>query len=367
MRFTKKPVFSHATSAAYSSTAVLLCNLGTPDEPTPNAVKRYLAEFLSDSRVVELPRWAWWPILHGIILQVRPRRSAHKYASIWLPQGSPLKVWTAKLTALLQGSLGQRGQHVLVRYAMRYGPDGIAKVLDELHAQGVERILILPLYPQYSAATSASVFDAVYQWAGKIRRVPELRFINRYHDQREYIEALAASVRSYVQKNGQPQKLILSFHGMPHRTLLLGDSYFCECHKTARLLRETLGWRDEAVGVTFQSRFGRAKWLQPYTEPTLVELARQGLEQVAVMCPGFAVDCLETLEEIAQEARDAFLAAGGKQFDYIPCLNDDHKGVAALSTLISDHLQGWPLVLANSEASERIERQQRAVSKGALQ
>ena len=322
--------------------AILLVNLGTPDEPSAPALRRYLAEFLSDPRVVEIPRAVWLPILHGIVLRVRPAKSAAKYASIWTAEGSPLKVWTEKQAKLLAGYLGERGHPVLVRAAMRYGQPSVASQLDALKADGATRILVLPLYPQYAAATTASVFDAVYAWAARIRRVPELRFVNHYHDDPGYILALGRCIEDHWMRNGRAERLVLSFHGVPERTLRLGDPYHCECQKTARLLTERLGLRPGQVLVTFQSRFGKAKWLEPYTEPTLVQLAQQGIKRVDVACPGFTSDCLETLEEIAQEARDAYLHAGGEEFHYIPCLNDRHEWIAALSDIAIRHLQGWP-------------------------
>lgn len=332
-------------------TGLLLVNLGTPQAPTAAALRRYLAEFLSDRRVVEIPRALWLPILHGIILRVRPRRSAAKYAGIWTPEGSPLAVWTAKQATLLGGYLGERGHRVRVRHAMRYGQPSIAGQLDALKADGATRILVLPLYPQYAAATTASVFDAVYAWAGRMRRVPELRFVNHYHDDAGYIRALAKRIEDHWMTHGRAEKLVLSFHGVPERSLHLGDPYHCECHKTARLLAERLSLRPGQVMVTFQSRFGNAKWLEPYTEPSLVKLAREGLERVDVACPGFTSDCLETLEEIAQEAREAFLHAGGREFQYIPCLNDQHEWIAALSDIAIRHLQGWP-TQAGPDAAE---------------
>jgi ferrochelatase len=339
MPFRPEPPFRHGQTPR---TAVLLCNLGTPDEPTAPALRRYLAEFLGDHRVVEIPRPIWWLILHGIILRTRPAKSAAKYASIWTPDGSPLAVWTAKQATLLRGWLGQRGHAVTVRHAMRYGNPSIASELDKLKAEGVTRILILPLYPQYSGTTTASVFDAVYTWAARTRTVPELRFVNHYHDDPAYIAALARRIRAHWSGHGQPEQLVMSFHGVPERTLHLGDPYHCECHKTARLLAEELGLTPAQWRLTFQSRFGKAKWLEPYTEPTLVSMAQSGVKHVQVVCPGFTGDCLETLEEIAQEARDAFLHAGGKTFEYIPCLNDSPDWISALTGLAEQHLAGWP-------------------------
>ena len=347
MTFRTEPAFTHGQAP---KTAVLLCNLGTPDEPTASALRRYLAEFLSDPRVVEIPRPIWWLILHGIILRTRPAKSAAKYASIWTPEGSPLRVWTEKQATLLRGHLGERGHRVTVRYAMRYGNPSIASELDKLKAEGATRILILPAYPQYSGTTTASVLDAVYQWAAKVRQVPELRFVNRYHDDAGYIEAMVRRVRDFWQSHGRPDKLVMSFHGVPERTLQLGDPYHCECHKTARMLAERLALAPKDYQVTFQSRFGKAKWLQPYTEPTLKTLAGQGVKRVDVICPGFTGDCLETLEEIAMEAREAFLHAGGKEFNYIPCLNDSLPWIGALTAIAERHLAGWPTQVAPSSA-----------------
>ena len=343
MSFSPEPTFVHGQPpSAASGTAVLYCNLGTPDAPTAAALRPYLAQFLSDHRVIEIPKALWWFILHGIILRVRPKKSAAKYASIWTTEGSPLKVWTAKQAKLLRGYLGERGHHVEVRYAMRYGQPSVAAQLNSLKAEGVTRILVLPAYPQYSGTSTASVFDAVYNWAAKTRRIPEFRFVNHYHDHPGYIAALAARVRAHWATHGRAEKLVMSFHGVPERTLHLGDPYHCECHKTARLLAEELGLAKEQYRVTFQSRFGKAKWLEPYTEPTLVALARAGVKSVDVMCPGFTGDCLETLEEIAQEAKEAFEHAGGKTFNYIACLNDSHEWLAALSDIAQQHLAGWP-------------------------
>ena len=351
--FQSEPPYTHGQ---VPRTAVLLCNLGTPDEPTAPAVRRYLAEFLSDPRVVEIPRLLWLLILHGIILRTRPAKSAAKYASIWTKEGSPLKVWTEKQAKLLQGWLGQRNHQVKVRWAMRYGSTSINSQLDALKAEGVTRVLVLPAYPQYSGTTTASVCDAVYAWAAKTRVIPELRFIHRYHDHPGYIAALAASVQRYWKAYGRPDKLVMSFHGVPARTLELGDMYHCECFKTARLLGEALGLEKSQYQVTFQSRLGRAKWLQPYTEPSLIALGKAGVKRVDVVCPGFTSDCLETLEEINMEVREAFLHAGGKEFHYIPCLNDDPEWITALCHLAQQHLQGWPTQEAPDAAALQASR-----------
>jgi ferrochelatase len=363
MPFEKEPLYTHGQAPR---TGVLLCNLGTPDAPTPGAVRRYLAEFLSDHRVVEIPRLLWWLILHGIILRFRPAKSAAKYASVWTPEGSPLKVWTEKQSKLLQGWLGQRNHGVKVRWAMRYGSTSIASQLDAMKAEGVTRVLVVPAYPQYSATTTASVFDAVYAWAQRTRALPELRFINHYHDDKDYIFALAASIQRYWKNHGRPDQLVMSFHGVPARTLELGDPYHCECMKTARLLAERLGLEKTAYKVTFQSRLGRAKWLEPYTEPSLIAMAKSGVKRVDVVCPGFTSDCLETLEEIDMEGRAAFLLAGGKAFHYIPCLNDDPEWITALCNISERHLGGWNTQKAPDELA-MAESRKEALALGAKQ
>lgn len=360
MRFQTEPSFRHGQAP---KTALLLVNLGTPDAPTPEAVRRYLAEFLSDPRVVELPKWLWQLILHGIILRTRPKKSAAKYASIWLDpsvnaqssRGSPLRYYTAQQAVQLQAALDRArptSSDLIVRYAMRYGHPAIHTELDQLKAEGVSRILIMPLYPQYSGTTTASVFDAIFAWGHRQRVIPELRFINRFHDHPSYIELLANNTRLAWQTNGQPEVLVMSFHGVPARTLQLGDMYHCECLKTARLLAQALGLKKEQYRVTFQSRFGKAQWLQPYTEPTIVGLAKAGIEHIAVICPGFVSDCLETLEEINLEVRHAFTHAGGKRFDYIPCPNDDAAWIDALAAIAQPHLSGW-----DSAAPSSLQRQ----------
>ena len=340
MPFLPEPPYTHGQP---ERTAVLLCNLGTPDAPTASAVRRYLAEFLGDHRVVEIPRLLWMVILHGIILRFRPAKSAAKYASIWTPEGSPLKVWTKTQAERLQQWFDAQGQHVVVRWAMRYGSTSIASELSALKAEGVTKVLVVPAYPQYSATTSASVFDAVYSWAQKTRAIPEMRFINHYHDHPQYIAALAASIQQQWTLRAQPEVLVMSFHGVPERTLHLGDMYHCECFKTARLLAQALGLNKDQYKVTFQSRLGRAKWLEPYTEPTLIAMAQSGAKSVDVVCPGFTSDCLETLEEINMEARHAFLTAGGQNFNYIACLNAMPQWIDALGQISQQHLAGWPI------------------------
>jgi ferrochelatase len=344
MRFLAQPQFDHAKP---SRAAVLLINLGTPAAPTAAAVRPYLREFLSDPRVVEIPAPIWWPILYGVILTVRPARSAAKYAAIWTPAGSPLKVNSEQQALLLRGWLGDRGIDIDVALAMRYGEPSVATVLEQLRAQNVDRLLVLPMYPQYSATTTASVFDAVNAVLARTRNVPEVRWIKQFCDQRSYIEALKARVIDHWRKCGrvidEGGKLVMSFHGVPRRTLELGDPYHCQCHKTGRLLAEALGLGPDEYAVTFQSRFGRAEWLRPYTAEVLRGLGSKRARRVDVICPGFVADCLETLEEIALEGRQIFERAGGGAFHYIPALNDSPAFIDALVQLVRAHTHGWSI------------------------
>lgn len=336
-----KPSAPYAHGSA-SRTGVLLVNLGTPAAPSAAAVKPYLREFLSDRRVVELPRLLWWPILHLFVLTTRPARSAAKYAAIWTAEGSPLAVHSARQATLLRGYLGSRVREpLLVEHAMRYGRPAIGEVVERMHAAGCRRLLVLPAYPQYSASTTASVFDAVSGALRRLRDVPALRTVRSFHDHPAYIRALAASVRDYWAKNGRPATLLMSFHGVPRRTLERGDPYHCECHKTGRLLAEELGLAADHWRLSFQSRFGRAEWLRPYTTEVLGELGRARAGRVDVVCPGFVADCLETLEEIALEGRATFLGAGGAEFHYIPALNERHEWIDALAALAVENLGGW--------------------------
>jgi ferrochelatase len=367
MSFTAQPGFQHAQP---ERTGVLLVQLGTPDAAEPGAVRRYLREFLSDRRVVEIPRLIWWLILNGIILRVRPKRSAAKYASIWTAEGSPLKVISQKQAKLLQGYLGEAGLDVDVALAMRYGSPSIGQVMRELRDRGMQRLLVVPLYPQYAASTSATVLDAVNAELAKWRNQPELRTIKHFHRYGPYIEALAEQVRGYWQREGRTQHLVLSFHGVPKFSLLAGDPYHCECLVTGRLLAEKLGLQKTEYTVTFQSRFGRAEWLQPYTEPTLQKLAASGQRKVDVFCPGFVADCLETLEEIGMEGREAFMEAGGDQYRLIPCLNDAPSFIHALVGLVRQHTQGWPVVKPTPEQLAELDaayarRKERALAGGA--
>ncbi|WIM05616.1 MAG: ferrochelatase [Candidatus Nitricoxidivorans perseverans] len=319
--------------------AVLLVNLGTPEAPTAPALRKYLAEFLGDPRVVDLPRWQWWPILHGIILNTRPKKSAEKYAKIWTPEGSPLKVHTERQAKLLRGLLGQRGiADVAVGWAMRYGQPSVAGELDRLAREGAKRILVLPLYPQFSGSTTASTIDAVEAWRRQHPGAPELIQLRDFHDHPGYIAALAASIGAHWERNGRAEKLVMSFHGIPKRMAERGDPYADQCARTAELLAAALELSRNAWRMTFQSRLGRAEWLQPYTQPTLEQLAHDGTGSVDVVCPGFPADCLETLEEIAMECKAAFIAAGGREFNYIPCLNERDDWIAALADIAMERL-----------------------------
>lgn len=345
--------------------AVVLVNLGTPDAPTSSAVRRYLKQFLSDPRVVEIPRAVWWFILHLIILPFRSGQSAKKYASIWTREGSPLKVHTQKQAKLLAGALAARGHDgVTVAMAMRYGSPSLPEVLAQLKREGCERIAILPAYPQYSGTTTGSIYDAVFAHYATVRNVPELRFIKQYHEQDTYIDALRDSVLNHWESHGRPEKLVMSFHGVPKRTLLLGDPYHCQCLKTARLLAEKLGLSKDQYLVTFQSRFGKAEWLQPYTAPTLVALAQQGVKRVDLLCPGFTSDCLETLEEIAMEAKHDFESAGGEHFHYIACLNETPRWITGLAEIAEQHMIGWPTMktAVQREADKQEGEQARAAA-----
>jgi ferrochelatase len=364
MAYLPEPPWAHGSTLR---TGILLVNLGTPDEPTAAAVRRYLAQFLWDPRVVEIPRLAWWPILR-LILLTRPAKSAAKYASIWTKEGSPLRVILERQVQLLRGYLGERVKSPLaVAGACRYGNPSIDAGLAELRGKGCDRILVLPLYPQYAASTTASAIDAVGAALSRLRNVPAIRTVRHFHDHPAYVKAVARAVNDYWTKHGRPDRLVMSFHGVPRFSLDKGDPYHCECRKSARLVATELGWNDERTLVTFQSRFGKAEWLQPYTDRTLEELGRQGTGRVDVICPGFAADCLETLEEIAIEGRHAFLAAGGGEYHYIPTTNDSPAFMAALTRIALDNLHGWASAEwdAAAEDAEARESAARARALGA--
>jgi len=328
--------FKHDTG---SCTGVLVTNLGTPDAPTPSALRRYLGEFLADPRVVEVPRFIWWFILHGFILRTRPKRSAAAYRKIWTESGSPLLAISKKQAAAIQIYLdGHATEKFHVELAMRYGNPSIRSGLKKLQQANAKKIIILPLYPQYSASTTASTFDAVADVLKTWRNIPELDLVKHYHDSSDYINALAESITEHWQQTNRAEKLLFSFHGIPKAYFDAGDPYYCECHKTARLVAEKLNLDEEEWLLTFQSRFGPKEWLKPYTDMTLKELARQGIKNVNVVCPGFSADCLETLEEINIRYRETFLTEGGENFTYIPALNDRPAHINALTNIILNHI-----------------------------
>ena len=369
MNYCGEPDFRHD---APGGIGVLLVNLGTPEAPTAAALRRYLAEFLADPRVVEAPRWLWWLALHGVILRIRPSRAAQAYAKVWTDEGSPLLVISKRQRDALQHALDERlDAPVQVALGMRYGRPSIGEALTELRDHGVRRLLVLPLYPQYSATTTASTFDAVSRVLQGWRWLPDLRFVTHYHDRPDYIAALAASISERRNGEWRDSPLLFSFHGLPKRYFLAGDPYFCQCQATARLVAERLQLPDDRWRVAFQSRFGREEWLQPYADQVLKEMARDGAGRVQVVCPGFSADCLETLEETDQKNRALFLEHGGRHFDYVPALNDRADHIAALAGLVMDHAQGWPETAPdwNPEADgvERRARLERARAMGAKQ
>ncbi len=349
-----EPKYQHGSQ---NKIGVLLVNLGTPDAPTAQALRPYLKQFLSNSRVIEIPRWIWWPILYGFILTFRPKKSAEKYAQIWMPEGSPLKVHTERQTQLLQDSLAKRTQSTLVvEYAMNIGNPSIAEVLKRMKEQGCERILVIPLFPQYASSSTAAAMDGVFSELKKMRNMPAIRTVKQYHDNPDYIAALAKNINEYWDINGKPNKLIMSFHGVPRYTLDKGDPYHCYCQKTGRLLAEALALNTDQYQVCFQSRFGRAKWLTPYTTTTLKQLGEDKTLRVDVVCPGFVSDCLETLEEIAIEEKNTFIQAGGREFHYIPCLNEREDWIQALSNIAYTNLQGWLDLEQSEECLKKSEK-----------
>ena len=369
-RYLNYPNYAHGSKERLG---VLLVNLGSPDAPTIKAVRKYLAEFLWDPRVVETPRPLWWLILHGVILRFRPRHTAAMYQKIWTDEGSPLitisKLQAQKLEKKLQSKI--RG-NVLVDVAMRYGKPSIAEGLRGLRTAGAKRFIILPMYPQYSATTTASVFDAVTDELQNWRWLPDMRFIKSYHDQPAYIDALAKTIiNHWSTRDRKPDMLIFSFHGIPKSYVENGDPYFCHCQKTARLVAEKLLLKESKWKVTFQSRVGREEWLQPYTDITMKQMAHQGIKTLDVVCPGFSADCLETLEEIQIENCELFLNRGGAEFDYIPCLNASDFHINALAELVTQHSFGWPETMpgwdAGLQAVEANKTAERATQMGANQ
>ncbi len=340
-KFVGEENYSHGSDDAVG---ILIVNLGTPDAPTAKAVRRYLAEFLWDPRVVEIPRPIWWLILNGFVLTTRPAKSAAAYRRVWTDEGSPLLRISEKQTEALRGKLKSTlpGGAVNIELGMRYGNPSIASALDKLREQKSRRILVLPLYPQYSATTTATAFDEVARVLKKWRWLPEMRFVNQYHDDMAYIECLASSIKEAWQAHEQPEKLLFSFHGMPKQFLLAGDPYHCYCQNTARLVAEKLNLKKDQWLLSFQSLFGKAQWLKPYTQSTLQEWGDKGVKRVDVICPGFSADCLETLEEIAMLNKEFFVDAGGESLNYIPALNDRADHIDMLANIVMRHTQGWP-------------------------
>jgi ferrochelatase len=355
MKYRSQQQFTHRQQ---DKVGVLITNLGTPDAPTAKALRPYLKQFLSDPRVVEVPRLIWWMILNGVILNIRPRRSAKAYDSVWTEQGSPLMVHTQAQSEALKNALQQAyGDDVVLDFAMRYGHPSIESKLDAMLNQGVRKLLVLPLYPQYCAATTASTFDAIASDFQKRRWLPELRFVNHYCDEDDYIDALANKIAQHWRAHGRADKLIFSYHGIPQRYLHKGDPYFCQCHKTSRLLAEKLRLSADDFMTCFQSRFGREAWLQPYLDHTLKALPDQGIKSVQVVCPGFSADCLETIEEVGEENRDYFLEAGGERYQYIAALNSDPAHIDFLQKLIVNNISGWLPVKSISDRAELAKRQ----------
>lgn len=346
--YNPEPPFKHGDTL---KVGILLANLGTPDAATAPALRRYLGQFLMDTRVVEIPRFIWCWILHCIILVVRPKKSAAKYAQVWTDEGSPLMVHAQKQTAMLRGYLGQKIKSPFaVELGMSYGNPSMKSAIDKLRAQHCDRILVFPLYPQYAASSTGSALDAVWRVLLKTRNMPAVRTIRHYHDHPAYIAALAGSVREHWRLNGKPTKLVMSFHGLPKFHLMKGDPYHCECHKTARLLAEALELSKDEYTVAFQSRFGKQEWLKPYLASTLEDLGKAKTKRIDVICPGFSSDCLETLEEIAMEGKEIFTHAGGGEYRYIPALNESEPWIHAMTTIALENLQGW--VSANYDADE---------------
>lgn len=337
--YNPEPKYDHGDQL---KVGILLANLGTPDAPTAKALRPYLRQFLSDRRIVEIPRLIWWLILNGIILVIRPKKSAEKYASVWSSEGSPLMVHAKKQTLLLRGFLAQKiNAPFKVELGMSYGNPSMASAIEKLKAQHCDRILVFPLYPQYAASSTASALDAVWRTLLKTRNVPAIRTIKHYHDHPAYIEALAQSVCEHWRINGKPSKLIMSFHGVPKFHLLKGDMYHCECHKTGRLLAEALGLNKDEYAIAFQSRFGKQEWLKPYLANMLESLGKAKVNRIDVICPGFSSDCLETLEEIAIEGKHIFQSNGGGEYHYIPALNENDAWIHAMTTIALENLQGW--------------------------
>lgn len=363
-RFFSEPDFRHDRPV---KTGVLLINLGTPTAPTAAALKPYLRQFLSDPRVVEIPRWIWKPLLNGLIIPLRAKKSAAKYASIWRKEGSPLRYWTEVQTKLLKGYLGEAlgAETLVVDFAMCYGEPSVQDRIAALKAAGCDRVLVVPLYPQYAASSTGAALDAVWRSLLATRFQPEIRVMRDFYDDPNYILALTAQVRRHWQLNGQGDHLLMSFHGVPRASLDQGDPYFCHCQKTGRLLARELGWPAEKITIAFQSRFGKAEWLKPYTSQMLVALAKQKIGTLDVICPGFVADCLETLEEIAIEGKETFLTHGGGTYRYIPCLNDSDALIASLGQGVLRHVEGWATRVNEDTKADAVQSRLRAQALGA--
>jgi ferrochelatase len=362
MKFVGTPDYVHGTP---SRLGVLLVNLGTPDEPTTPAVRRYLAEFLWDPRVIEMSRPLWWLILHGVILRVRPSKSAHAYQKVWTPAGSPLLVESRALTDALAERLRSRlGDRVRIELGMTYGNPSLGDALERLRRDNVQRLLVLPMYPQYSATTTAAIFERVTAELSRWRWIPELRMVNQYWDEDRYIAALADSVTAHWKQHGR-KHLLFSFHSIPKRYFLAGDPYHCFCHGTAARVAARLGRGQDEWSLGFQSRFGREEWLKPYVDLLLADYAKSGPKRVTLVCPGFATDCLETLEEISMQNREAFLAHGGEAFDYVPCLNSSAPHVDLYEHVVLKHAQGWPELERRDDAALLAQSRERALALGA--
>lgn len=358
MKYKNTSEFNHdSSSGSIAKVGVLISNLGTPEAPEARALRPYLKQFLSDPRVVEVPRLIWWCVLNLIILRIRPARAAKAYKSVWTEEGSPLACITQAQHKALSESLKQRyGDKIVVEWAMRYGQPSVENAIEKMTRQGVQKLFVLPLYPQYSASTTASTFDALADHFKQVRWLPELRFSNGYHREPSYIDALAKSIEHHWQQHGRTDKLVFSYHGVPLRYLHNGDPYHCFCLQTTRLVVEQLGLAEDDYLTSFQSRFGREPWLQPYTDKTLEQLAKDGTQSVTVICPGFSSDCLETIEEIDEENREIFLSAGGKQFHYIPALNDSDAHIASLSEICEKNIRDWLTEADSHETSSLEER-----------
>ena len=360
MKYHGKRDYAHSNP---ERVGILLTNLGTPEAPTTKALRKYLGEFLWDPRVVEIPRPVWWLILNLIILRTRPKQSAETYAKIWMQEGSPLLVYTKAQAAAVRAKIVELGKAEAceVEFAMRYGQPSIESALTKLQEKNVTRVLVLPLYPQYSGATTGSTFDAVAKTLSKLRWMPELRFVNQYADNEQYIDACAQQISTFWQTHSKSEKLIFSFHGLPKKCLLKGDPYHCQCHKTARLIAEKLDLHEDQWQLTFQSRFGREEWLKPYTDKTLEQLGKEKkVKSVDVFCPGFSADCVETLEEIDMLNREVFLDAGGESFQYIPALNDCAAHVEAIYQIARQHTQGWQQLDSSYSAAEHVKEKLKA-------